>query len=314
MAIRITLALVLGVAVTASSEFTEWSAPQAVGAPVNTTGVDGAPYLSKNGLSLYIGGPGPDGSSDVLVAQRAGTDLPWNAPLEIPSINTGATETNPTLSPDEHRMYFTSTRADGFGGQDIWVSRRHDRRDDLGWEQPVNVGSNVNTPFNELSPTMFEDERTGVITMYFGSDRPGGLGSFDIYSSTLLPDGTFAPAVRVDELSSPYADQGPCVRKDGLEIFFASSRPGTLGQTDLMVATRASTSDPWSPPVYLGAPINTPFGDQAPGLSFDGLTLFYASTANLPGATGPCSGPLGPCVSDIFFVTRSRLKGAHDQK
>jgi len=311
MATRIALGLILGLSLTGSPEFTEWSAPRAVGAPVNTTGVDGAPYLSQNGRSLYLAGAGPDGSSDVLVARRASVDRPWDVPLDIPVIKTAANETNPTLSPDERRLYFTRTGLNGLGNQDVWVSQRHDRRNDVGWESPLSLGSNINTTFNEISPTLFKDERTGVITMYFASDR-AGLGSFDIYSSRMLRDGTFMPAVRVDELSSAFSDQGPHVRKDGLEIFLASNRPGTLGQTDLMVSTRASTSDRWSTPLFLGAPINTPFADQAPGLSFDGTTLYYASTGNLPGALGPCSGPLGPCVADIFVVTRSKRKGLHD--
>src|SRR4051812_48598750 len=52
MATRIAVGLILGLSVTVSPEFTKWSAPRAVGAPVNTTGVEGAPYLSNNGLSL----------------------------------------------------------------------------------------------------------------------------------------------------------------------------------------------------------------------------------------------------------------------
>ena len=308
MATRIAIGLILGLALTAAADFTDWSAPPAVGAPVNTTGVDGAPYLSKNGLTLYLGSPGPDGSSDVVAAQRADVELAWGVPLDLPSVNTAANETNPTLSPDEHRLYFSSNRIDGLGNQDVWVSRRHDRRDELGWQLPVNLGSDINTQSNEISPTLFEDEQSGVVTMYFASDRPG-LGSFDIYSSTMRPDGTFTLAVRVDELSSGFSDQGPHVSKDGLEMFFASNRPGTLGQTDLMVSTRTSTSAPWSTPVFLPAPINTAFADQAPGLSFDGTILFYVSTANLPGALGPCTGPLGPCVADIFFVTRSKPRG-----
>lgn len=308
MATRIALCLVLGLAATAAAQFTEWSTPAGLGPPVDTTDPEGAPFLSKNGLTLYFSGIGPDGSSDVFVSQRASLGDPWGPPQHIRGINAASADNNPALSLDEHWLYISSNRAGGFGALDLWVSRRHSRRDELGWSEPVNLGSTVNTASIEIAPTFFEDEASGVITMYFASDR-AGLGSFDIYSSTQLPDGTFAPAVLVADLSSSASDQGPHVRRDGLEIFIASNRPGTLGNTDLMVSTRATTSEPWSPPVFLGAAINTPFADQAPALSYDGTALFYVSTGNLPGATGPCSGELGPCVSDIFVVTRSRRKG-----
>jgi len=308
MATRIASGLVLCLALTSSPQYTDWSAPTALEGLVNTTGQEGAPFLTKDGLTLYYAGPGPDGSSDLLVSHRATIESPWGAPLVIPTVNSAANETNPQLSPDEHWLYFTTNMPGGLGSQDIWVSHRHDRRDDLGWEAPVNLGSNVNSPSNDIAPTLFEDPATGVVTMYFASDR---AGSADIYSTTMRSDRTFTPAVPVPELNSSFNDQGPAVRRDGLEMFLASNRPGTIGQTDLMVSTRASTADPWSTPVFLGPVLNTPFADQAPALSFDGSTLFYISTGKLPGGTGPCSGPSGPCVSDIYFATRGKVKTAN---
>ena len=309
MATRIASGLVLGLALTTLPQYTQWSAPTALGWPVNTTGAEGAPFLTKDGLTLYYAGPGPDGSNDLLVSHRPTVDLPWGAPFGIPALNTPANETNPQLSPDEHWLYFTTNISGGLGGQDIWVSHRHDRKDNLGWEAPVNLGSSVNSSSNDIAPTLFEDPATGVITMYFASDRAGSL---DIYAITMRSDRTFAPASPVAELNSSFADQGPAVRRDGLEIFIASNRPGTMGQTDLMVSTRATTGDAWSTPVFLGTPVNTPGFDQAPALSFDRHTLFYVSTGNLPGATGPCSGPAGPCVSDIYFTTRQKVKDPND--
>ena len=81
----------------------------------------------------------------------------------------------PALSLDEHRLYFT--QLDGREGAalelyDIWVSRRQDRRDDFGWEPPVNFGCQVNSPANDVAPSFFEDE-TGTVVMYFGSNRVG---------------------------------------------------------------------------------------------------------------------------------------------
>jgi hypothetical protein len=86
----------------------------------------------------------------------------------------------------------------------------------------VNLAS-VNSSVDDTNPTFFEDEATGIITMYFDSNRPG-RGDFDIYASMILPDRTFTPPVLVEELSSSFSDIGPAVRRDGLEMFLQSDR------------------------------------------------------------------------------------------
>jgi len=47
------------------------------------------------------------------------------------------------------------------------------------WSEPENLGSTINTTFNEQGPTLSNDE----LSLYFGSDRPGGIGGFDIWVS-----------------------------------------------------------------------------------------------------------------------------------
>jgi hypothetical protein len=161
------------------------------------------------------------------------------------------------------------------------------------------LGCAVNSTSSDLQPWVFEDETTGITTLYFTSNRPGGPGGNDIYASELQSDETFDPAVLVAELSSPANDYGPTVRRDGLEIIFASNRPGslgTLGDDDLWVSTRSSTSDPWSPPENLGPVVNTMYTDGLPELSFDGTTLYFNSA--------------DPTLTsfDLFVTTRERLK------
>jgi hypothetical protein len=228
------------------------------------------------------------------------------------TINTAANEGRPSLSPDGHVLYFSSTRDGGFGGNDIWASRRHDKRDDFGWQEPQNLGSGVNTSANEASPNIVEDDSSGVITLYFDSNRAGGFGPFtsdgasngnDIYASVLQHDGTFGPATLVTELSTPSTDRQPNVRRDGLEMFLASDRPATgcppVGcQLDLWVSTRSSTSSPWSPPVPLGPTVNSTASDAGPALSFDGRTLYFQSAR--PGTFG---------AFDLYVTTREKLKG-----
>jgi hypothetical protein len=154
-------------------------------------------------------------------------------------------------------LFFCSNGRGGFGSFDIFASFRKDTSDNFGWEDPVNLGPGVNSEFEDDDPTLFVDEETGVVTMYFASVRPEGPGDLDIYMSTLGDDGTFGPAVLVPELSSPQRDAHPTVRRDGLEIFLASNRPGSVGGIDLWVSTRPTTHDAWSTPLNLGPTVNT---------------------------------------------------------
>jgi hypothetical protein len=161
----------------------------------------------------------------------------------------------------------------------------------------------MNTLGDETALTIFE------ATAYFASTRSGGLGLEDIYAATVQPDETFGSAVLVSELSTPFNDRQPAIRRDGLEMLLGSDRPGTLGNTDLWVATRASTEDAWSVPVNLGPVVNSPprppdveqANDFRPALSFDGTALYFAS-AFRPGNVSD--------MFDLWVSTRSRLR--HD--
>lgn len=282
-----------------SSQYSDWSAPVNLGPVVNSAVGDIEVSISKDGLSLYLASsrPGGFGGFDIWVSQRASVDDPWGTPQNLgPAINTSAREQAPFLSLDGHRMYFFSNRPGGFGGTDLYVSRRRDKRDDFGWQPPENLGSGVNGSFNETLPVYFEDDASGTATLYFGSNRPG-MGGTDIYASALRPDETFGPAVLVAELNSSFRDAGFAIRRDGLEMFLASDRTGTFGAFDLWVTTRASTSDLWSTPVNLGPVVNSAADDSRGAISFDGTTLYMES--DRPGGFGD---------HDLWVSTRTKLK------
>lgn len=298
--LMVALALVLPAI---AQQFSDWSAPVNLGATVNSPSDDAGSFISRDGLSFYFnsrragGVCGPDSSDiDIYVSQRGSVDEPWGAPQNLgPTINSCSDDQTSTLSPDGHRLYFASSRPGGFGGLDLYVSRRRNELNDFGWGPPVNLGAGVNTDLLELGPAPFEDDETGVITLYF--TRGPAIGTRDIYASTLETDGSFGPATLVAELSSPSDDARPALRRDGLEIFFDSNRPGSLGALDIWVSTRASTSDPWSSPGNVTA-VNSTALDARPALSFDGTTLYLHS-----GRVGGSGG------NDIYVSTRVKLPG-----
>jgi len=263
-----------------------WSDPVHLGPPINTPSADQSPALSPDGLSLYFASdrPGTLGGIDLWVSRRASHHSPWGTPVNLGAgINSPDIESGPNLSPDGHLLFFQSNRPGGQGSNDIYVSHRGDRHDDFGWETPVNLGPDVNTAAAEVAPWYQQRDAEGP-TLYF--DRGPSNVFADIYKAPMTRDGhPRGPATLVAELSTPdFNDGRMTVRANGREIIFFSDRPGGLGVTDLWTSTRRTVREPWSPPVNLGAPPNSPDQDLLPFLSRDGRTLVFASTR--PGGLG----------------------------
>ena len=300
--------------------FGPWSTPRNLGAVINqsrTTDLNTHPGISKNGLSLYISstrpggvnganiGNNPTGFLELWVSQRTSLEAPWGAPVNLDAFNTvpvinsiGSNTYAPNFSADGHLLFFSSLRPGGSGSSDMYVSRRSNKHDDFAWQEPVNLGPVINSPQADDAPNYFEDEETGIITMYFASTRPAG-GNEHIYASILGDDGKFGAAVLVPELSSTSNETRTSIRRDGLEFFLASTRPnGLIGTNDIWVSTRDNTLDPWSTPVNLGPTVNYPGKiTGAPALSWDGTTLYCYSTR-----------PHGFGMRDLYVATREKLR------
>jgi len=298
--VLVCITIVVGAVAVRAQQFSAWSGAVNLGPVVNSAAPEGCAFVAKSELTLFVVSTraGGYGNQDIYAAQRDSPVEPWGPLQNVgPAINSSANDLCPTLSIDGHLLYFVSDRAGGYGKQDLYVARRQNKRDDFGWEPPVNLGAAVNSSDNDFTPTLFEDEATGKTILYFGSDRSGGAGLVDIYASEKIGEYLYVGAVLVPELSTPFIDERPNVRKDGLEIFFDSNRPGGVGATDLWVSTRPSVADPWSPPVNLGPAVNSSSGETRPALSFDGTTLYFGSSR--PGGSGS---------TDIYVTSRTKEK------
>ncbi len=100
-------------------------------------------------------------------------------------------------------------------------------------------------------------------------------------------------------INSPSGDAGTSFSADCLELYLSSDRPGGYGYYDIYVATRATKSDPWGPPVNLGPAVNTPGAEILPSISSDGLTLYFGDDWDW----SPRPGGLGGC--DIWMGKRT---------
>ncbi|MEP6636270.1 MAG: hypothetical protein ABJB97_06055 [Acidobacteriota bacterium] len=308
--VRLLVFISIAVAITFTSlvsakRFGDWGAPvnaesiPGTSSELNTSANEGYPIQSPDGLSLYIVSdrPGGIGAFDIWVASRASTDDPWGAPQNLGApVNSSALDWSPTPVPG-HGLFFVSSRPGGCGNvpsDDIYFTRFKNGA----WEEPQNVGCQINSTASEASPSYFEDE-SGQAILYFSSNRPGGFEAGgtdqDIYFSV-----DFGPAQLAPGLNTAANDVRPNIRKDGREIVFDSNRPGGFGGLDIWTASRETTSDNWPTPTNLGSVINTVSTEARATLSRDGLTMYFGSNRVVAGAEG---------LSDIYVTTREKLKG-----
>ena len=274
-------------------------------ASFNTAALEGCPYIAPDGRTFFMASnrPGGLGGIDIWVSTRDKEDQPWGEPLNVGApINSAANDFCPTMARDRHTFYFASNRPGGCGGDDLYVTRF---RDDGTVDEPENLGCQVNSAGNEAGPFELEEPGVGRV-LYFSSARAGGYsteapgaltGDADIYRSEWR-GGAYGPAQLVPGVNSASDDGQPNLRRDALEIFFFSNRPGTLGGNDIYSATRAMASDMWSTPVNLGPQVNSAASETRPSLSWDGMTLYFGSTRPGKGS------------SDIYVTTREVLTGS----
>jgi hypothetical protein len=105
--------------------------------------------------------------------------------------------------------------------------------------------------------------------------------------------------------SSGHDPQGCCFSRDGLELYFSSTRPGGYGFFDIWVATREAIDALWGEPLNLGPNVNSSARETDPSISPDGLTLYFTLYHNYnirvcsrPSKDAPWGNPevLGPPI------------------
>jgi hypothetical protein len=295
LALTLVAGVVAGAALAASHDYGSWGQAVRVESipgtdpSFNGMALDGCPFISRDGKTFYMASnrTGGLGGIDIWVSKRASADDPWGAPVNAGApVNSAANDFCPTISRDGHLFYFISNREGGCGGDDIYTTRLRAG----GWDPVENLGCAVNSSANEASPFPLPERADGPV-LYFSSTRSGGGDLFRSESH----GGVFGTAEALAGVNSPTANDGqPNLRRDGLEIFFFSTRPGGLGMQDLYSASRSSVKQPWSTPVNLGPLVNSAAPDTRPSLSWDGTTLYFGS--GRPGGEGD---------SDHYVTTRS---------
>ncbi len=127
-------------------------------------------------------------------------------------------ESQASVSANADALYFTSNRAGGVGGLDLY---RCERLSDGKWSAPKNLGKTINTSGNEKTPFIHSDSKT----LYFSSDGLQGLGGFDIFLAKATGDSTWQQPQNIGyPINTEDDDLGLFVSLDGRTGYFASNK------------------------------------------------------------------------------------------
>ncbi len=207
---------------------------------INTENDELGPELARDGKSLYFYSdrPGGLGGYDLWVSRA--TDAGWGTPTNLgPTVNSSWNEYGPALAPDGATLYFSSNRprmGEAVPQGAAWTATireqntRHDYdlyKSDLSGPEPgaAVALTELNTPFDEGAPAL---SPVGDF-LYFASDRPGGLGGFDVYRARVLGSIIRAAENLGSAVNSVKNDLDPALSADGFRLFFSSDRRASVG-------------------------------------------------------------------------------------
>jgi hypothetical protein len=199
---------------------------------------------------------------------------PWTSPEPVASLNTQANELPNCISRDGLRLYFH--RGDTLtNGEDLYVARRADTDSD--WYAVVRLPEGINSGANDRTAFESQDRHW----LYFASNRPGGLGGFDLYVSwrkDVDDDEGWQTPVNLASINTAGFDAGPTLFEDEdgtIQLYFTSGPSGPVA--DLYVSilgpggfeSRTAVTE-----------LNSSANDSRPYLRKDGREIYFASNRN----------------------------------
>ena len=209
-----------------------WQKPTAIDG-LNTIGNDAALALSPDGKQLFIFKAKGD-NGDIYVCKREGSN--YSAPEKLAGeVNSDYWEGSVSISTDQQKLYFASSRPGGSGGKDLYVATK---KEDGSWGNVTNLGTKINTSYDEDAPFISPDGRT----LIFSSEGHNSIGDFDLFTSSLdLKDGSWqAPKNLGYPVNTTDDDLFYVLSPDGKRGYFSSARDGGKGDQDLYVVEPAS--------------------------------------------------------------------------
>ncbi len=193
----------------------------------------------------------------------------WSAPEPV-LFSEHYANLDPLISPDGSKLYFMSNRpitgVEKREETDIWVMEKSSD----GWSEPRNLGQGVNS--DTAREGFASVTRDG--TLYFFSERKGGMGSSDIYRCRYVGGEYSAPENLGPTINTEHWDGHPYIAPDETFMIFYSNMPGGYGEGDLYLSY--NSDGVWTAPENLGPAVNTEQYEITPYLSPDQKYLYFA--------------------------------------
>jgi outer membrane protein OmpA-like peptidoglycan-associated protein/Tol biopolymer transport system component len=185
-------------------------------------------------------------------------------------INTDDNEGAQTITADGKQLFFIGcNRKTGLGSCDIYRSLRNGKN----WGTPENLGAPVNSSKWESQPSVSADGKT----LYFVSNRAGGIGGMDIWVTQLAPNGEWTVPRNLGEpINTPHSEETPFIHPDGKTLYFTSNGHVGMGEKDIYVSRMDSVGN-WTTPQNLGYPINTWNDEQGLFVAASGENAYFSS-------------------------------------
>jgi len=235
-------------AITAIKSPTKYE-PINMGFYVNSSDRDYFPALTADGQTIIFTRV-VKGNEDFFISTKKDNEwqkaIPLSNKINTPNFNEGAQ----SISPDGKYLFFTGcNRPEGLGRCDIYVSRKEGND----WGKAINLGKIINSEYWESQPSISPDGST----LYFVSNRPGGIGGYDIWKSILTDEGKWTDPVNLGpKVNTPYDENTPFIHADGKTLYFSSNGWPGFGDKDIFYS-RIADDGQFSTPINLGYPINT---------------------------------------------------------
>lgn len=205
-----------------------WKKGKAYGNSLNTDENEGMARFEMHGKAFYFSGcmrEDTEGGCDIYKATLKDEEIIEVSRLEG-NLNSHEWDSQPSISCDGTQMFFSSTRKDGIGGGDIYLSSLLPSGD---WGIPTNLGPSINTKGDEEAPFIANDGKT----LYFTSTGHLGQGDGDLFISRFENGVWSKPENLGYPINSTGKEIGMYVQGNGKTAFFASERIDGTGGLDI---------------------------------------------------------------------------------